>query len=778
MKPKPFLLRIAIAMLLLLPSLPTKASFWTASFDQVDLSLNGGNGYSSYNNLTGTLAWGESYIMMSYMSMYYATEDVDYLKRLVDHAENVIDQRDDNAGRVDYRGISGATWVATKYSKSNEPYAWIVHSGMLTYPMADFADLVLHTPALQSEISLSGYTFLNRANWLVDQVDMTIAAHDDQWDTAHDIYRARTTPTGFLNWIDGRILPHNQYAALGRTLVKMYSATGNPAYLSKSIDMGLYFEDRLTLEINDSYVWRYHDASRIEDISHGAIEVDYAHLCEQAGIVFNATDMTRFANTFKKNVYGNPLEFYDLVDGNNGPNTYKHVSGRWLSLSQYDRDIYHLTLDNYVSEALVPAGSITQRMLGFANLQRYQKILEPVSAYRGLGSASEIADIVGGDFDNDGVDEFVLVRNFDANFYMYEIGPAQTFAGVSNLTGFGSASDWAGLAAGDFDPSHPGDEFVAVRNFDARFYLFKLVGSTIVPYATYAGYGPASNWAGLTAGDFDNDGVDEFAAVRNFDGLLTILEYNGSSIVPKASYGGAPSNSNWADLAAGDFDHTHPGDEIVAVNNLGGDFFVYGLSGSTVSQLGSYTGAGSGSNWTSIAAGDFNGDGFDEWCAHRQFDGDFYFYYFKNGTVYGYGREYHPQNTLKGALGTGKVETDGQEYDNLLLARDYDADCFVFKADRLKIRYGKKDEWAESLSDQAEAVALSVYPNPSSGRFQVKWEASPASIQLLDLQGRVLQSWQSETGLLDVDASQFAKGVYWIRSLQDGVSTTRKIVLN
>ena len=75
---------------------------------------------------------------------------------------------DDNQGRVDYRGISDATWIAANpdYTIGGEPYAFVVHSGMITYPMADFAQLIINTPDLQNEISDEGELF-NRCCKLV-----------------------------------------------------------------------------------------------------------------------------------------------------------------------------------------------------------------------------------------------------------------------------------------------------------------------------------------------------------------------------------------------------------------------------------------------------------------------------------------------------------------------------------------------------------------------------------------------------------------------------------
>ena len=61
---------------------------------------------------TGALAWGESRALQSYLTMYQATNDLDYLDRLVGHSQRVLGVRDDRIGRVDYLGRSQPAWSA------------------------------------------------------------------------------------------------------------------------------------------------------------------------------------------------------------------------------------------------------------------------------------------------------------------------------------------------------------------------------------------------------------------------------------------------------------------------------------------------------------------------------------------------------------------------------------------------------------------------------------------------------------------------------------------
>lgn len=93
-----------------------------STFDRWDISLNNGLGLSTLNNFQVQLTWGESYIMMSYLSMYRGTGDIDYLKRFIKHAEIVIAQRDDKKQRPDFRNQIRPTWL-TKDNEDGKPYA-------------------------------------------------------------------------------------------------------------------------------------------------------------------------------------------------------------------------------------------------------------------------------------------------------------------------------------------------------------------------------------------------------------------------------------------------------------------------------------------------------------------------------------------------------------------------------------------------------------------------------------------------------------------------------
>lgn len=732
------------------------------AFDTWETTYNSGNGLATNDNLQGSLAWGEGYERMGFMTMYRATDDPYYLTRVVDRSLMVIDRRDDNIGYVDHLGRSRETWVAEKYSDNNERYAWVVHSGMITYPMADFVQTVYNDPTLHGIPHTANGTTKTLKDWADDlytAVEATIQAHDNQWQS--DGYH--TENVNFLGSLsNAQLLPYNQGIAMGRTLLMMWRADplNNSSYLFKVITLANEFDDALTLQSNDSYVWNYSTTHGTEDISHGVIEADFARLCYLNGIVFDRDDMVRFANTFKRNIYEEPLlldhnvagtgstlgafttaenghssdlnsgimptalaqiftnEGYSLgsnysfksiqtnskwtifrpdvfryyvieKDGNDLDvkfyNAYILSAGQWVVFAPYNHDIFHICSDVFTDLALYTSSSNGYRLSALANMYYYQHLLDPVALYRGLGSGSQLAGLSCGDYDNDGTDEMVLLRNFDGNIYMYELNSNDKFTSVSSYTSFGSNSQWVDVASGDFDPSHPGDEFVAFRNFDGNFYLFGLVGGQITVLDQYTNFGSASAWAGVAGGDFDpSKPGDEFVALRNFDANIFLMDYNENSntfstLATVSTFGSA---SAWAGVAAEDFDGDNV-DEFVAVRNFDGNFYMMEYQSGSIVSVATNTAPGPASAWVDITAGDFDNDNIPEFTAHRNFDGDFYFYQLIGSNIILKNREYHPQNTHKGPIASGKVHSPTQGGDNIVMGRNHDGDLFVFQMEDL-----------------------------------------------------------------------------------------------
>jgi hypothetical protein len=312
------------------------------------IGYNGYQGVASHYDLDsmyqqtnddGALAWGESYVLDTFLSMYRGTRDTSYLDRLVQHFDVVLTHRDDVRGVTDeFRGAILPAWSSTKYSDGVR-YAYAGHAGLITDPAAKFVDLVKTTPSLSAAYGA-------KAQQYETAIMQTVDAFDADW---------RTSGSGGYYYMpsslnNGRVIYNLQVGAMGRTLVNLWQSSGQAKYLSKATATANYFKSKLTTVTEDGvshYTWNYSSGTNgsPEDISHAWIDVDFAYQCYQAGIVFTATDIQRFANTLKDISLGAD-GFAHSVDGTGAADpAYSRMAGVWLELGYVDPSVRQVVGD-------------------------------------------------------------------------------------------------------------------------------------------------------------------------------------------------------------------------------------------------------------------------------------------------------------------------------------------------------------------------------------------------------------------------------------------------
>lgn len=104
-------------------SQPARASTFSATrqaYDAVEAAYRGAQGQIQLLAPGGgTLAWGESRVQQSYLTMYEATRELVYLDKLIEAGEAVVAGQDDQTGQVDYQGRSLPAWgAAAPYTAS------------------------------------------------------------------------------------------------------------------------------------------------------------------------------------------------------------------------------------------------------------------------------------------------------------------------------------------------------------------------------------------------------------------------------------------------------------------------------------------------------------------------------------------------------------------------------------------------------------------------------------------------------------------------------------
>lgn len=330
-------------MLLLLAALstaPAATARW--SFVEAYQRVEGGDWYMGHDNEVAYLAWGESYVMMSLAAMTRATGDPTWLDELARHADAALAQRDDVRGVSDYRGVSTACWQNTSYQSGGEAYCYVVHSGMVGYPLAEYARLV-GVYGLEDELGYDGQTMGDKAAAYVAAAEDVVAAHDDQW-RSDGTYVFRPD-ADFLAY-PSVALPLNQSNAMGRLLLVLHELTGDAEYLDKATALAERFEESM-----DDYRWNYWAGSYQapgEDVSHAAINVDFATMCASRGLVFDDADMVGVADSFMERVYIDDQTFSSYLGGGaTNQSNYLPQVGRWLRLTPWRTGIYTAVRDLY-----------------------------------------------------------------------------------------------------------------------------------------------------------------------------------------------------------------------------------------------------------------------------------------------------------------------------------------------------------------------------------------------------------------------------------------------
>ncbi len=492
-------------------------SYYKRVFDNKGFAKWHGNSISSDQQ---EFSWGVPAHMEALSLMYEKTKDTMYANTLIRCIGNTIDRRDDlrfttlNWPAIsDYRGESGAAWSTNRYNDTayiGKPYSHVVHSANITYPMAKFAAMVKHDPAIQgiqytSSGRYSGQTYSVIAYDLIQKIKETLAYHEDQWNTGPGnigYYKERDVANGYTPPIKykGVILPFNMQSAVGRVFVQMYRATEDTIYLTKVRQLSNFIKVNTQLDPNrGSNVWSYWNFTVLkEDISHGGLTMSFPYECYKYGIsqngslIYGVSDIEAYTHTFTKDIYRAPLQIngklgldiiWNIKDSPNAGSAYDdYVSYMWLYLSKKDSPLYQMIADvqaaeNYYTHVL------TDSSLALALLASNENLIVPVNTEHRYGKDSDWRGVAKGNFDGGEDDQFVVLRNFDG--MMGTMKPNNKgFDSVTNSRVCGDNTyNWKGVTAGDFFGDGKSEIIALSDHADFNkngFYIYKIENNQIV----------------------------------------------------------------------------------------------------------------------------------------------------------------------------------------------------------------------------------------------------------------------------------------------------------
>jgi len=345
-------------------------------FNKLDSKVNEGRGYSEYLNTDGfptgaLLAWSESYLIQACANMYRVTNDLEYLNKLHNHVQSVLANRDDKIGQKDYKNELVPSWGTNKYTKHGEWFHSAVVTGMIIYPMLEYAQLA-------KESGIEKYSIV--ADNVIQQVQESIKYHDREWKVDHYVF-----PEDFYK-IENCVLPLSQQATIGRSLLLLYELTCKEEYCSKASLIAKLLKGLLQ-NIGNGYKLglspgEITDENKVGDISHSTITIHFAYLVYKNDIVFDKEDILRFTNTINNLAQANENHFPKYLDGT-GNFDYEVTAGQYAFLAEFDREVYDLITDLFFNHLKIDQTAKYMRedwwgtvMLGLSRIALFQSNLE------------------------------------------------------------------------------------------------------------------------------------------------------------------------------------------------------------------------------------------------------------------------------------------------------------------------------------------------------------------------------------------------------------------
>ena len=234
-------------------------------------------------------------------------------------------------------------------------YAYAVHTGQISYPLAAFARLVFTTPALSGH-HRTAQTFAAAAH-------AAVAFHDDEWHESGADRGDYVWPLGAPLNFDGTIQPFNQSHGLGQTIAELHRIEPDAEYANKVGRMVRSWRNDRVLD-GEAAVWSYWPTysevyrgwargevestytpscsatTSAEDLSHAAITIEFIRAAQQAGIEATEVDLASLAATYRDKVARGADQVWGRVDGTTDASaSYIAQIGRWLPIDKQGPDV-------------------------------------------------------------------------------------------------------------------------------------------------------------------------------------------------------------------------------------------------------------------------------------------------------------------------------------------------------------------------------------------------------------------------------------------------------
>ena len=803
------------------------------------------------NNTHGVLSWIPGERMESLINMYEKSNEQLYLETLIKNIGLIIDRRDDmrTPNVTDYRGIVGPVWSTTSNTTTGNtlPYAHLVHSGNLTFPMAKFANLIINgSTTLQNTISptyggrYSNMTYLAIANDVVLKIKETVSYHDDQWyeysymSETMGCYKERCSTATVTAPIETQceIMETNKIASFSRTLVHLYLVTNDVTYLDKIVKTTRFFKHNTHDVTNENYYkWRvrgnelgaYINCSPEancprDDVNHAALSAAFPFECYKNNIghmgtpLYTNSEMSKYAETFADDIYSKPLFLNNGVDYSYQSYDFKrniplgdsrdYYSYFWFPFTEINSNIYQQILDLSTSNYYLSTIQEVHKDLQLSYFYKFGTYLAPLFkkqtngiykpiADHGWGEDSNWSGVACGDFDGDNAEEIVALRNHDGSIYIKNISTTNGYL-TQAFKNFDNTYNWNGAATGNFLAGNQ-DEFVSLSNSTDSskngFHVFTVNGATIqeVTGASSVGWGTGSDWCGIVSGNFlnDNDGYDEFITVRNYQKEFRLYKSDGTNITGHNSISlntNFPAGSSIASVTAGDFDNDGI-DEIAFLLNSpqssSNGFYVYDVNttGTLLALTASHLNWGAASDWKTLTSGDLNADGVIEIVGHRNYDGNYYIKKLVGSSLVNVAVEqFEKRQTQNNIFAVGNLDIDTSN-EELIVLRNFDGGWVTYTNFNVSSVSNKLDSHLGGNSNITEDRLVKVFPNPSTGSLFISRNFSaPVKYEIYSMANKLISEGNTKEKQLEINISGLKQGPYIIKIYNESYLSINKII--
>lgn len=194
--------------------------------------------------------------------------------------------------------------------------------------------------------------------------------------------------------------------------------------------------------------------------------------------------------------------------------------------------------------------------------------------FTGFGEDSKWVGVAAGNFISGGKDDFIAVRNYNKEVRVYQFNGTNVELVYFNQLNLPMNSTIKAVASGNLD-ADPKDEIVLLVDADDYMqngiYVYDIDDNGVLTLIDKSiGFGSASDWKGLAVGDLDGDGVDEIMAHRNFDGDYKLFNLNGGYLSDPTIESFPVLQTKDNVMCFGNFDPSSKNDELVTLRNDGG----------------------------------------------------------------------------------------------------------------------------------------------------------------------------------------------------------------